>query len=144
MPTDFSEFDAVLLDLDGTVYFEDDPLPGAADLIARLKSEKIKFACISNSTTSPQRVVQRFAGMGISILPEQIFTAGAASVDYVIAHFPRPGGPRAFNLATQGVQEMLGGRGVWVQSDSEECDAIIVGCRRIDMRILSGSGLRSV
>jgi glycerol 3-phosphatase-2 len=127
VPKDFSQFDAVLLDLDGTVYFEDDPLPGARDLIGRLQREKIKFACISNSTSSPQRVVKRFAGMGISVLAEQIYTAGAAAVDFVVQKFPRAGGPRAFNLATQGVQDMLEGRGVWVEKDSEDCDAIIVG-----------------
>jgi HAD superfamily hydrolase (TIGR01450 family) len=124
---DFSGFDAVLLDLDGTIYFEDDPLPGARDLIATLQRQKIKFACISNSTTSPDRVVKRLAGMEISVSPEQIFTAGAAALDYVVNKFPRPGGPRAFNLATQGVQDMLRGRGVWVQSESEPCDAVIVG-----------------
>jgi 4-nitrophenyl phosphatase len=127
VPNDFSQFDAVLLDLDGTVYFEDHPLPGSADLIRRLQAENIKFACISNSTTSPQRVVKRLAGMGIAAAPEQIFTAGAAAVDYVVERFASPQGPRAFNLATEGVQEMLLGRGHWVQNDSEKCDCLIIG-----------------
>ena len=127
MPKDFSPYSAVLLDLDGTIYFEDHPLPGSVDLIHRLQAEKIKFACISNSTTSPQRVVKRLAGMGIDLPPEQIYTAGAAAVDYVVNRFNSPSGPRAFNLATQGVQDMLLNRGHWVQSDSEKCDAIIIG-----------------
>ena len=124
MSQDFSRYEAVLLDLDGTVYFEDHPLPGSVDLIKRLQAESTKFACISNSTTSPQRVVKRLAGMGITVTPDQIYTAGAAAVDYVVKRFPNP---RAFNLATEGVQDMLEGRGHWVQTDSEKCDAIIIG-----------------
>jgi ribonucleotide monophosphatase NagD (HAD superfamily) len=35
--------------------------------------------------------------------------------------------PRIFNLATEGVQELLEGRVNWVESESEVCDAVIIG-----------------
>lgn len=126
---DFSNFDAVLLDLDGTVYFEDHPLPGAVEFIGRLQKEGKKFACLSNSTSSPERVVKRFAGMGVKMESSGIYTAGMAAVDYVVKHFHGPDGnqPRVFNLATVGVQNMLQGKAIDVLGENEPCQAVIIG-----------------
>jgi HAD superfamily hydrolase (TIGR01450 family) len=128
MKFDFSPFDAVLLDLDGTVYYEDHPLPGAVDLITRLQGMGKKFALVSNSTSSPARVIKRMTPMGMIVPAENIYTAGAAAVDYVVERFAKsPGGPRVYNLATGGVQSMLEGRANIVDDDSGPCDAVIIG-----------------
>src|SRR5271170_6452588 len=79
VPLDFSSYHAVLLDLDGTVFHEDHPLPGAVALISRLKTENHTFACLSNSGGSPLRMVQRLAQMGAELDPDQIYTAAAAA-----------------------------------------------------------------
>jgi HAD superfamily hydrolase (TIGR01450 family) len=122
---EFSDFDAVLLDLDGTLYHEDQPLPGAAELVNRLARLGQPLACISNSTTSPDALANRLAGMGMAVPPARIYTAAAAAADYVIARFgPRP---RVFNLATEGVQQLLEGRADWASPGDERCDAVIVG-----------------
>ena len=125
MPYDFSPYAAVLLDLDGTLYHEDHVLPGAADLVRRLQAEKRIFACLTNSTTSPQRLAARLAGMGIDMPPDNIYTAAAAAADYVLENVPKP--PRVFNLATEGVAEMLEGQAQWVEQSEEPCDAVIAG-----------------
>jgi HAD superfamily hydrolase (TIGR01450 family) len=123
---DFDDFEAILLDLDGTFYYEEHPLPGAVELVRRLQAENRKFACISNSTTSPQRINQRLRMMGINIQDEShIYTAGAAACDYVVQNFPPR--PRVFNLATGGVREMLDGKVDWVEAIDQPCDAVIVG-----------------
>ena len=136
MHVDFSPYQAVLLDLDGTVYHEDHALPGAVEFIRRLQREGRTFACISNGTTSPLRVTERLANMGVDVDPDHIYTAAAAACDYVVQNFPRdadstdPGRrppPRVFNLATEAVDEMLSGLVTWVESAREECDAVIVG-----------------
>ncbi len=133
MPVDFSPYHAVLLDLDGTIYHEDHALPGAVELIRRLQADGRKFACLSNSTSSPLRVMARLEGMGVDVDPNNIYTAAAAACDYVVENFPasedpsRRRQPRVFNLATEGVDEMLQGLVGWVQSRDEPCDAVIVG-----------------
>jgi HAD superfamily hydrolase (TIGR01450 family) len=128
MKFDVSQFDAVLLDLDGTVYYEDHPLPGAVELIARLQAMGKKFALVSNSTSSPQRVIRRMTPMRMIVPAENIYTAGAAAVDYVVERFKgRAGGPRVYNLATGGVKSMLEGRAVSIEDDSQPCDAVIIG-----------------
>lgn len=140
MPIDFSPYQAVLLDLDGTVFHEDHPLPGAIDLIARLKGEGRRLACLSNSGGSPLRMVQRLAGMGAELDPDQVYTAAAAACDYVMEELLAARGalqgeeqgvgqvgrePRVYNLATESVMEMLSGEVQWVQGPGEPCDAVI-------------------
>lgn len=123
--TKLEQFDAVLLDLDGTIYHEEYSLPGAMDLVRQLQMTNKKFACLSNSTTSPLRVMNRLVRMGVEIDPSNIYTAAAAAADYVLSEFPSR--PRIFNLATEGIQEMLDGMVDWVASGGEPCNAIIVG-----------------
>ncbi len=119
------QFDAVLLDLDGTVYHEEYSLPGAPDLVRSLQARKMKFACLSNSTTSPLRVLQRLMRMGMDMDPSNIYTAAAAAADYILHEFP--GRPRVFNCATEGIQDMLNGLVDWVSSGGEPCNAVVVG-----------------
>lgn len=129
MPIDLSPYQAVLLDLDGTIYHEDHALPGAMPLIRRLQEQRKNFACLSNSTSSPMRVTMRLAEMGVEVDLDRVYTAAAAAADYVIAHFkPQDHArPRVFNLATEGMQEMLEGMVDWVQSEAEPCDAVVIG-----------------
>jgi HAD superfamily hydrolase (TIGR01450 family) len=125
VPFDFSPYAAVLLDLDGTLYHEDHVLPGAAALVARLRNEGRTYACLTNSTSSPQRLRERLLTMGIDMPAEQIYTAAAAAADYVLERFQNP--PRVFNLATEGLHEMLDGRVRWVNEIGQPCDAVICG-----------------
>jgi 4-nitrophenyl phosphatase len=150
MSIDLSQFKAVLLDLDGTLYYEERPLPGAVALLRQLQRKNVNYACISNATTSPERIVLRLAKMGIEAPASKIYTASASAADLVMSRFggaaigggaigggaiggggaPAPSAPRTprvFNLATDGLQEMLDGRVVWVQTDAEPCDAVIIG-----------------
>ena len=127
MPIDLSPYAAVLLDLDGTVYHEEFALPGAVALIRRLQQEGRPFACLSNSTTSPLRISERLMRMGLEVDPSHIYTAAAATADYVLTTYGKVRKPRIFNLATQGIHEMLDGSVDWVTTPGEPCDAVIVG-----------------
>ncbi|WP_428940756.1 HAD-IIA family hydrolase [Fontivita pretiosa] len=128
MAIDLAKYDAVLLDLDGTVYHEDHPLPGAVQLIRALQEAGRRFACLSNSAASPLRVMDRLHLMGVDLEPDQIYTAAAAACDYVLEEYARPGRqPRVFNLATESVQEMLQGMVEWVQTAGEPCDVVLAG-----------------
>lgn len=129
---DFADFEAVLLDLDGTVYHEEHALPGAVELVGRLRARDSRFACLTNSTSSPARIADRLSRMGIAIDAAHVYTAARATADYVLQTFASdsPAGrhlPRVFNLSTEGIQEMLEGHVKWVERSEEECDAVICG-----------------
>lgn len=87
VPFDFDAFDAVLLDLDGTIYFEEHALPGAVELIRRFQAEGRKYACLTNSTSNPERIAARLGRMGVGVDPAHIYTAAAAACDYVMERF---------------------------------------------------------
>ncbi len=126
MPTDLNAYAAVLLDLDGTVYHEDHALPGAVELLLRLRRQGRPFACLSNSTTSPARIARRLARMGVEGIDEgHIHSAAAAACEHVLERLGDR--PRVFNLATEGVHELLDGKVDWVDSGDGACDAIIAG-----------------
>jgi 4-nitrophenyl phosphatase len=129
VPTHFDAFDAVLLDLDGTIYHEEHSLPGAVALVERLRAEQRTFACLTNSTSSPRRIADRLLRMGIAIDAGHVYTAAAATVDYVLQTFGRRGHllPNIFNLSTEGVHEMLDGKVNWTQTETDPCDAVICG-----------------
>lgn len=126
MAIDFDAYDAVLLDLDGTIYHEEHALPGAIETIRRLQREGHKYACLSNSTTSPLRIMMRLERMGVEIDPDHIYTAAAAAADYVLG-LVTDRRVRVYNLATEGVHDMLDSLVDWVQTPGEPCDAVIVG-----------------
>jgi HAD superfamily hydrolase (TIGR01450 family) len=129
VPIDLSPYHAVLIDLDGTVYHEANPMPGATELIRRLIDQRINYACVSNSTSSPMRVMMRLSEMGMDVDLDRVYTAAASAADYVIEHFKHPDNtrPRIYNLATDGLQDMLDGLVDWVQTEAEPCDAIVIG-----------------
>jgi len=137
VPFDFSPYDAVLLDLDGTLYHEDHALQGAADLVRRIQDEGRLYACLTNSTAGPQRISRRLMQMGMAIPPERIYSAAAAAADCVL-HRAAPGRlPRVMNLATEDMHELLDGRVEWVFREHDvrcaaadaikPCDAIVIG-----------------
>jgi HAD superfamily hydrolase (TIGR01450 family) len=148
-PLDLSQYQAVLLDLDGTVYHEEHALPGAVELIRRLQREDRPYACLTNSTSSPARLAARLQRMGVGVDPAHIYTAASAACDYVLQRFGDPsaaaviGGesssapsrppihshpmPRVINLSAEGVEEMLNGEVTWVTDADAPCDAVIVG-----------------
>jgi HAD superfamily hydrolase (TIGR01450 family) len=128
VPLDLSQYEAVLLDLDGTVYHEEHALPGAVELIRKLQATKRTYACLTNSTTGPSQLSARLARMGVTVDPEHIYTAAAATCDYVLRTFGGDGRlPVVFNLSTDGVDEMLDGKVRWVNRPEEPCDAVICG-----------------
>jgi NagD protein len=128
VPFDFSPYAAVLLDLDGTLYHEDHVLPGAAELVGRIQREGRAYACLTNSTTSAARLRARLGRMGIDVPERNIYTAAEAAGDYVAQERWAHGGPpRVYNLATEGLHELLDGRVEWVTAIGQPCDAVISG-----------------
>jgi phospholysine phosphohistidine inorganic pyrophosphate phosphatase len=74
----------LVIDLDGTLYFGEGPIPGAADTIARLRSEGLPMCFATNTTRRPRnRLVSRLTSMGIEVRPEELFTAPVAAARWL-------------------------------------------------------------
>ena len=75
-----------LLDLDGTLYTGDAAIPGAADTLSGLRRRAVPFRLVTNTTSRSRRMlVDRLAGYGLAVAPEEIVTATLAGVELVRA-----------------------------------------------------------
>jgi HAD superfamily hydrolase (TIGR01450 family) len=66
-----------LLDMDGTLYLSDTPLPGSHDFVHYLLTEEIPFFCLTNnSSKSPRDYLEKFTRLGYQIDFDKILTSG--------------------------------------------------------------------
>ncbi|HEY7635162.1 MAG TPA: HAD-IIA family hydrolase [Gemmatimonadales bacterium] len=72
---------AYLLDLDGTLYAGGAAIPGAVDLLAKLRASGTPFRLVTNTTSRSRRLlVERLRGYGFEVEAGEIFTASLAGV----------------------------------------------------------------
>ncbi|RZA09279.1 MAG: TIGR01458 family HAD-type hydrolase, partial [Moraxellaceae bacterium] len=73
----------VLLDLDGTLYVDNQALPGAAHCLALLR-QKYRLAFLTNTTTqNAASIAHKLLTMGIEIEADELFTPVQASLHYL-------------------------------------------------------------
>ncbi len=77
----------VLLDLSGVVYVGDAALPGAVEAIAALRDAGLPVRYLTNTTRTPKkRLLERLAGMGLTIADRELFTPAAAACAWLESH----------------------------------------------------------
>lgn len=111
-----------VLDLDGVVWLGDEPIPGSAEAIARLRAAGERLAFVTNNSFGTRSAVaEKLARHGIAAAGDVITSAMAASAlvepdERVIVC----GGP--------GVAEALAERGAIVVADDDiSADVVVVG-----------------
>jgi HAD superfamily hydrolase (TIGR01450 family) len=108
------------LDLDGVVWLADEPIPGAAAAVARLRATGEPLVFVTNNSSQPVRTVEaKLAAHGISAEGDVITSAMAA------ATLVEPG-ERVLVCAGPGVVEALDARGAVPVRDGD-ADAVMVG-----------------
>ncbi|WP_197319320.1 HAD-IIA family hydrolase [Saccharomonospora sp. NB11] len=72
--------DAVLFDLDGTVYHGTRPIPAAADAVAhvRERGRPVRFVT-NNASKSPDAVAEHLASVGVPATPSEVSTSAQAA-----------------------------------------------------------------
>ncbi|MGH3767318.1 MAG: HAD-IIA family hydrolase [Pseudonocardiaceae bacterium] len=82
-------YDAVLLDLDGTVIRGAEPVPEAADVLNELREAGPVLQFITNNASrAPGEVARQLTDLGIWSAPEEILTSGQAAVELLVARLP--------------------------------------------------------
>lgn len=109
------------LDLDGVLWLGDQPVPGAADAVGRLRAagERIVF-CTNNSSQQVAVVEHKLARHGIP--PEGAVVTSAMAAATLVEP-----GERVLVCAGAGVVEAIEGRGATPVWDGAAADAVIVG-----------------
>jgi HAD superfamily hydrolase (TIGR01458 family) len=74
----------LLLDLDGTVYEDDAPIPGAPEAIAALRSGGVSVRFVTNTTRVPSATIAGWLeGFGIPATAGDVFTPPRAAVSWL-------------------------------------------------------------
>ena len=114
-----TELRALLLDLDGVLYVEDEPLPGAREAVAELREQGLALRFVTNTTSRPRRqILERLQRLGFEVEPAELSTPAALAV----AHCVQAGRRRAMLLVRDDVKEDFA-----ELDESEDAEAVIVG-----------------
>jgi HAD superfamily hydrolase (TIGR01450 family) len=114
-----------VLDLDGVVWLRGEPVPGAADAVARLRDggERVLFIT-NNSHPTVAELRQQLKEAGIAADDDDLITSAQAAAGLLEA------GSTALVLGGGGVVEALERQGVEIVTDPDAADAVVVGIAR--------------
>jgi 4-nitrophenyl phosphatase len=114
-----------LLDLDGVVWLAEDPIPGSAEAIERLRTvhgQRVVFLT-NNSSATVAEYLEKLARCGVPTEPDELITSAQAAATLVAS------GETALVCAGPGVDEALRDRGVTTVREGA-ADAVVVGWHR--------------
>ncbi len=79
----------LIIDMDGVLYTGDRPMRGLCEFFAFLRERRIPFIlATNNSTRTPEEYVAKLAGMGVTVLPEEILVSGQATARFLARQYP--------------------------------------------------------
>src|SRR5439155_1310394 len=85
---------AVVLDLDGVIWLGDEPLPGAADAVARIRGAGLAVGFMTNNSSLPVAgYVEKLGRLGVAADPSEVLTSALAAADLLATHLPPPSPP---------------------------------------------------
>lgn len=130
------ELQAVLFDLDGTVYLGDQPLPGAVSFIRRLRAEGIRTMFISNKPLEPRRVyAEKLSRLGIAAQEDDILTSAYVLGQYLRQHYPDM---QYYVVGEEALREELRGYGLKVSGEFEDQDSrSVIEPRGVDAVVIA-------
>lgn len=100
-PARLAEAEAFAFDLDGTIYLQGTPLPGALELLAELRNRQVPHLFVTNnSSVSADHYLRKLNDLGLPVDREQVLTSG----DVAKAHLLDLGLTRPWLLATDEVR----------------------------------------
>ncbi|MGZ4173437.1 MAG: hypothetical protein ACXVQR_03050, partial [Solirubrobacteraceae bacterium] len=111
---------ALLIDLDGVLYVEQEPIPGAVDAIEQLRGCVAALRFVTNTTAqSRTRTLQKLDRLGFSVSEGELVTPAALAVRYC-----RKRGHRRVALV---MNEEVKRDFVELEEASSSADAVIIG-----------------
>jgi HAD superfamily hydrolase (TIGR01458 family) len=72
---------ALLIDLDGVLYLEEEPIPGAVEAVTRLREHRLALRFVTNTTAhSRDRTLHKLARLGFGVDDRELITPAALAV----------------------------------------------------------------
>jgi HAD superfamily hydrolase (TIGR01457 family) len=135
MTAQLASIQALIIDMDGVLWRGAQALPGGTDLIEFLSQNSIRFLLATNNATrTPDYVIQRMAGLGVAVTPQQVLTSAGATARYLEHELPT--GSRVLVIGEEALYRMLAEVGFQTLDPSEALTegrravAVVVGLDR--------------
>jgi HAD superfamily hydrolase (TIGR01458 family) len=120
MPSALSDVRALLIDLDGVLYVEDDPIEGAIAAVDRLRGAGLALRFVTNTTArSRARTLERLERLGFAAAASELVTPAALAA----RHCEAAGHRRVALVMNDEVKQDFAG----LEEAAEDVDAVIVG-----------------
>jgi len=109
----------LIVDMDGVLYRGSEMIPGTPQLLSFLREEGIGFVLATNNATrTPQQFVDKLAGMGVEVGPDEILTSSQATAGYLASIAPP--GTRVFVVGMDGLRSALQAAGFELVEEDPE------------------------
>ena len=121
---------AFIFDMDGVLYRGKLPLPGVQDIFNALTVRGIPFLlATNNSMATPKSYVERMAGMGVTITPDEVQTSATATRDFLKDELPAEAAilPVGMPALAEQLSDGTSFRILGEEDDPAEADAVVVG-----------------
>jgi HAD superfamily hydrolase (TIGR01450 family) len=118
-------YDAVLLDLDGTVVRGAEPVPGAPDVVNDLRAGGMALQFITNNASrGPSEVAEYLTALGVRTLPEEVLTSAQAAVAILASQLPA--GAAVLVVGTEALAASVRAARLRPVTTATECPAAVV------------------
>ncbi|MDQ3761741.1 MAG: HAD-IIA family hydrolase [Actinomycetota bacterium] len=118
-------YDAVLLDLDGTVIRGAQPVPEAPDVVNELRQAGRAVQFITNNASrAPHEVAEHLTALGVPTASEEVFTSGQAAV--ILLADQLPAGAAVLVVGTEALVDAVRSVGLRPVATASERPAAVV------------------
>jgi len=113
----------VLLDLDGTVYHDDNPLPGAPEAVDRVRERDLSVCFFSNNPLhGSAEYVERLQSLGVDARPGEATSSAVVTRGYVDDHHA---GDDVFVIGSQSIRERIDSCAADVIAEPHDADVLL-------------------
>jgi HAD superfamily hydrolase (TIGR01450 family) len=121
-------YDGYLFDLDGTIYLGDELLPGAYELVTRLRELGRQTLFLSNNPTKdPAMYAEKLGRLGLPTPRSHVVNTVVTMTDWLVRHAR---GARVFVIGEEPLVRALVAAGVQLSERPEEIDVVVASYDR--------------
>lgn len=120
-------YDALLLDLDGTLMHGTRPIPHAAEAVRTARDRGLKIGFVTNNASrTPEQAVAHLDTVDVEAAPEEIASSPQIAVQLLAEH--APAGSTILVLGADGLMQAVASAGFTpVREDGDEVTAVVQG-----------------
>lgn len=112
------------LDMDGTVYHGERPIPGAKEFIDRLVAARVPFRFVTNNSSHTRRFyAERLVRMGFNVTVDDVLTSTIATIRFIKEN---RAGSRVYAVATPEVCEEIRSSGITLVGPQDNPDVVLL------------------